>query len=190
MPKHLTTTLLAILSVSLAACGGGYYEEEVYYEDRYYEEEHYYADDHHDAPTLYNFHVIDTYETNTEFDTQTNLALSPYVNTGLFELFWDTDSFDDYVVEFLFNTQATPVGARTVSTQWCDPSRNCHDQQYQFCEYTANLYLACELSNGDYQSRYIGNALATIPQDAYLILQVCDSNYFFCEYQARSVSME
>ncbi len=191
MPLHssITRSFAIIVSVSLAACGGGYYEE-TYYEDRYYSESHLYADDDHDIPTLYQFHVIDTYETNTEFDTQTELAISPYVNSGLFEIFWETDSFDDYVVEFLFNTEASTIGASTVSRQYCGPYQSCHHQQYQFCEYTSNLYLACELPNGDFQSRYIGAELVNIPQDAYFILQVCDSNYFFCEYQARPVSME
>lgn len=176
-----TSVILLLIPLMLAACGGGeHHEDEHYYDDSYSQDE----------PELYQFHVIDTYQTNSEFDHDTYLALSPYVNAGEFEVYWETESDDDYVVELLFNEHPSPVGALTISTQWCGPYDYCHDNQYQFCEYTSNLYLACETSSGDYQSNYIGDRLQTIPQNAYLILQVCDSNYFYCEYETRSVSME
>ncbi len=181
----LNTRRLAIVlcSLTLMACGGTYYEEESYsYEDDY---SHSY-----DEPELYQFHVIDTYETNTEFDNETHLALSPYINTGEFEIYWNADSDDDYFVEFYFNTSPNPIGGELISTEWCGPYEYCHDHQYQFCEYTPSLYLSCESSSGDYHSSYIGNRLTEVPQDAYLILQVCDSQFYYCEYEARQVSME
>ncbi|MFL0800683.1 MAG: hypothetical protein K6L80_09570 [Agarilytica sp.] len=191
-PKKLYTPVLLIALVSLlAACGeGGYSVETEYYYDSshdHHESDHQYA---HDEPELYQFHIIDTYETNTEFDTHTFLALSPYENGGEFEIYWETESRDEYVVEFLFNTQPSPFGARTISQEYCGPYDYCDDNQYQFCEYTSNLYLACESSSGDYSERYIGDQLDTIPQDAYMILQVCDTQFFYCEYEARQVSME
>ncbi len=188
-PKRLyTPALLVVLASLLAACGeGGYSVESEYYYDSSHDS-HYHAT--YDEPELYQFHVIDTYETNTEFDTNTLLALSPYENGGEFEIYWDTESRDEYVVEFLFNTQPSPFGARIVSQEYCGPYDYCDDNQYQFCEYTSNLYLACESSSGDYSERYIGDQLETIPQDAYFILQVCDTQFFYCEYETRQVSME
>lgn len=178
-----TAILLALMALALSACGGGSHNT---HEDVVYIE----ISENFDEPELYQFHVIDTYETNTEFDENTFLALSPYVNNGEFEVYWDTHSDDEYVVELLFSESPSPVGARTISTEWCGPYEYCDNNQYQFCEYTSNLYLSCESSNGDYQSNYIGDLLHTFPQDSYLILQVCDSNYFYCEYETRTVSME
>ncbi|MFL0810926.1 MAG: hypothetical protein K6L76_10975 [Agarilytica sp.] len=184
-------SLLLLTGTVLAACGeaGYYYEEEiVYYEDDY---AHEHEEVHHlDPPALYQFHAIDTYETSSEFDTETDLAISPYVNHGEFELYWETHSYDDYFVEFMFNTRPSPIGAEVVTSEWCGPYEYCNNHQYQFCEYTPNLYLSCETPYGDYQSVYIGDRLATIPEDGYFILQVCDSTLFYCEYQALPVSVE
>lgn len=175
--------IIVLCSLALAACGGAYVEDESYY----------YEDNHHlsyDEPELKQFHVIDTYATNTEFDSETFLALSPYVNAGEFEIYWDSDSDDHYFVEFFFNTRPTPIGGELISTEQCGPYDYCHSHQYQFCEYAPSLYLACESSSGDYHSTYIGHRLSSIPQDAYLILQVCDDQFYYCEYEARRVSME
>ncbi len=135
------------------------------------------------------FHVIDTYGTNTEFDN-IDLALSPFINAGEFEVFWDVRSDYDYFVELRFNDRPTTDGSRLISSELCGPYFYCDDHQYQFCDYTSGLTLECETSSGDFQYDYIGDLLYTIPQDAYLILQVCDTRFYYCEYDVLPVSME
>lgn len=172
--KALTIVLSAAL---LSACGA-----EGDYNDH---------DDHReDPPALNQFHIIDTYSTNSEFDTNTDLAISPIINAGEFEVFWQVNSDVDYYVEFRINDRATPDGSRLISSELCGPFSFCHNNQYQFCDYSNSLDISCESSSNRQQTTYIGDFLPNIPQDAYFILQVCDSAFFYCEYEARHVSIE
>lgn len=150
---------------------------------------------HRDDPSppadvrLGQFDVIDTYGTNSEFESA-DLALSPYINFGEFEVFWNAFSDYDYFIELRFNTEPSTSGSRLISSELCSPFFYCYDHQYQFCDYTAGLDIVCESSSGDIQSAYIGDMLPNIPQEGYLILQVCDTGFFQCEYESLFVSME
>merc|ERR1712137_1532793 len=103
-------------------------------------------DDHHSGhhshhqssranPELYQFDIIDTYGTNSEFDDTTELALSPLVNAGQFEVFWQTQSDRDYYVELRFNDKPSTDGSRLITSDFCGPFYYCHDNQYQYCDY-------------------------------------------------------
>lgn len=169
---------ITISAIFVSACGG---------DDEYYNDH----DHHHDdPPALRQFDIIDTYGTNSEFDNNTELAISPIINNGEFEIFWRVTSDVDYYVEFRINDRASPNGSRLISSELCGPFSFCHDNQYQFCDYSNSLNVRCESSSNHRQSAYIGDFLPNIPQDAYFILQVCDSAYFYCEYEARHVSIE
>ncbi len=138
---------------------------------------------------LDQFDIIDTYGINSEFDG-TPLALSPYINFGEFEVFWNAYSDYDYFIELRFNTEPTTSGSRLISSELCGPFFYCYDHQYQYCDYTSGLDIVCETSSGDLQSAYIGDMLPNFPQDGFLILQVCDTSFYQCEYQSHFVSME
>lgn len=142
-----------------------------------------------DEPTLYQFHIIDTYGVNTEFDSD-ELAISPYVNHGEFEIFWDVFSDGDYFTEIRFNTEPTTDRSRLISSEYCGPGLYCNTHQYQFCDYRSNFFLSCETSDNERQSEYIGDLVTTIPQEVFLIFQVCDVNFFYCEYDVLPVVME
>ena len=180
MKRYRNFITLVFISILIGACGA---------EARlsYYDDDHYDAPD--DEPTLYEFHIIDTYGVNTEFDSD-ELAISPYINAGEFEVFWDVYSDGDYFAEVRFNTQPTTDRSRLISSEYCGPGLYCNTHQYQFCDYNTNFYLRCESSDGEVQSEYIGDLITTLPQQGFLILQVCDVNFFSCEYDVLPVVME
>ena len=142
------------------------------------------------GPSLYQFHITDTYNTNTEFDQQTELAISPSVNFGHFEVSWALESDEDYFVELRINDLPFVDGSRLISGHFCGPDYSCHQHQYKYCRYTNSLNIQCEDADGNVESAGIGDLLFEIPQDMYLIMQACDSSYFYCEYQSRHVSIE
>ncbi len=179
--KHGYKLTLALLLITLlSACGGEYHSEHEHYRDPVYVD--YY-------PTLYSFDMIDTYGTHSAYE-DIHLALSPYVNGGLFEVEWDVNYSDDYYIDLRINDINSIHGSRVITSEYCDPIFPCDRDQYQFCEYTPDFYVGCENSVGNYQEDYIGDMIHSIPQDLYFVLQVCDSQRFHCEYETLPVSME
>lgn len=179
-------TLLAFLLV-IAACD----DSEVRAYSYHHSETHHHDDTYSArAPELHEFHIVDTYGVDSEFDYDTFLALSPVINQGHFEIYWDIHSEQDYFVELRINDSPSVDYSRLIMSEYCGPYLDCHDYQFQFCDYTNGLNIVCESVDGGIQSEYIGDLLLTIPDDQYLILQVCDTNFWSCEYQAWPVSME
>lgn len=175
--------LLLVVCATLFACGE-------HYDDYYHDNGDHHAGNTVDTPILHQFHMIDTYGTNSEFDPVTHLAVSPFINAGQFEIFWDTQSTFDYFVEVRINDAPTTDRSRLISSNLCGPDYYCHDHQYQFCDYSSGFDIFCEASDGSLQSEYIGDLIETIPQDLYFILQVCDTGFYYCEYETRAVSVE
>ena len=169
-----------VLTAGLVACHG-----DSCYDDCYDEPTHPASY----PPTLYSVDMVDTYYTNSEYDDE-HLALSPYVNFGEFEVFWDMVSRGDFFVEMKVNTRSDAVGSRVITSDWCSPWSDCYSYQYQYCEYSTDFYLSCETPSGSVQAEYIGDMLHTLPQDLYFILEVCDTSFIYCEYQSFPVLMQ
>ena len=146
-------------------------------------------DDYVGAPTLWSFGMIDSFGTNSDFE-DTHLALSPYVNDGQFEVFWDVESRDDYFVELRINDQPNTNGSRLITSESCGPFNYCDDHQYQFCDYDSDYSIQCETPNGNIQTEWFDDYIYEQDQDLFMILQVCDSSFFYCEYQTKTVLMK
>lgn len=139
---------------------------------------------------LYQFNVIDSYGTDSEFDSISSLAISPYINGGAFDLYWDIRTDYDYIVDFRINTTPTLAGSQLVFSDYCDSLSSCYDNQYLFCEYQSDFNMICENFKGDTQAAYIGDYIDRIPKTLYLILDTCNGEGFNCSYQAIPVLME
>jgi hypothetical protein len=139
---------------------------------------------------LYQFDVIDSYGNDSEFDSISNLAISPYINGGVFDLFWDIRTDYDYIVDFRINTTPTLAGSKLVFSDYCDALSLCYDNQYLYCEYQSDFEMVCENFKGDGQASYIGDYIDRIPKTLYLILDTCNGEGFSCNYQAIPVLME
>lgn len=192
---YLKLIAIAATATFLSACHDGHYHAEATYhydDDYYYEDTHvvYYEPSYNDDPVLVGFELIDTYNTNSEFEPDETLFINPYINNGYFDVYWDIFSDYDYFVELRFNTEATTVGSRLITSELCGPGLYCEDHQYQYCEYTSDFYIECESGSGAYDMEYIGDMITQIPQSGYLIVQTCDSSLFYCESQIRHVVME
>lgn len=168
--------VLLLTTVVLTACHGDSCSTDCY-------------DERPSRPQLYMANMVDTYNVNSEFDYE-HLALSPYVNRGEFEVFWDMHSDDDFFVELRVNDIDQSAGSRLITSDWCSPHSECYYNQYQYCDYSANFYLTCNSPTEVVQSEYIGDLIYELPQDLYFIVQVCDASLMFCEYQSFPVTME
>ena len=141
-------------------------------------------------PELRQFDMVDTYGTNSEFEPVSNLAVSPFIQGGEFELFWNIHSHFDYYVDFRINTSPTLSGSQLVFSDYCDSLFSCHDYQYLYCDYQSDFDIVCENYLGETQVAYIGDYIERIPQTLYFILDTCDGHGLNCTYQAIPVVME
>ena len=141
-------------------------------------------------PYLANFHIVDTYGIDTQFDVFTPLFLSPYINAGKFEVSWYVDSEVDYNIELRINNTASLAGSRLISTDYCTAGGYCDSHNYQYCDYRADFSITCETPNGFTDTVGFGDMLVTVPQPMHLIFQVCEADYGYCEYQTRRVTLE
>jgi hypothetical protein len=144
----------------------------------------------HSDPELNQFDIIDTDGTNSEFEPIANLSISPFINDGEFEIFWDIRADEDYTVDFRINTNATLAGSQLIYAEHCSPGSPCHDNQFLYCDYENDFDVVCENANGDVEIGNIDRLITQIPQTLYFILDVCDSLSGYCELQAIPVLME
>jgi hypothetical protein len=163
-------------SVTLMGCGGGG-GGTVYVEDprpiNY-------------TPELRSFNLFDSYDIDTRVDATTPLTLSPYLYDGLFDVFWGVNSLEDYHVELRINDIPDPQASFLIHRELCGAGLWCDQAGNLICEYTSDLYMACE---GE-PLVDISLLFPQIPEELYLILQVCDINSSYCEFDYYPVLME
>lgn len=146
---------------------------------------------HDEPPAIYAFNMIDSYETNSEFE-YTPLYVSPYINRGEFELFWNVDSDGPYRVELYINDTPDPDYGIRLSSEWCGPGEYCGNHSYQYCDYQSDLRMRCDLpeSSVPYAERDIATLFYAVPERLYLVLEVCDESLVYCEYQSLAAKFE
>ena len=183
MNKYIRVLFLILGILFISACGGGgsRHEEEVVVEIVAVIDE---------DPVLKQFDVIDSYGISSKYNIGVALSISPYVDSGFFEIFWNVLSYNDYTIYLSVSNKPSTKGSRLISSQTCNPYTYCHDNQYQLCEYSSDFYISCEDSEGNVESQYIGDILVTVPQQLYFILEMCDAYTSYCEYQALPIYME
>jgi len=148
-----------------------------------------YYHDYSNYPIV-QFDMIDTDGTHSSFGSVYDLNLSPYTNGGRFELFWETLAYGSYKVDIRVNTWPSPIGSQRVYTDTCGTFHLCDETPILYCDYQTDFDIACEGVYGNYQIANIGHLLSDIPQRLYFILDVCDRDTDFCDFQALPVVME
>ena len=151
--------------------------------------EGYYEHSNQDYPIV-QFDMIDTDGTNSSFASVYDLNISPYVNGGQFELYWETLPYNDYSVEVRVNTWPSLVGSQLIYTDICGSGYFCDETPILYCDYQVDFDIACEGFFGNPQIANVGHLLTDIPQRLYFILDVCDQYTGYCDFQALPVVME
>lgn len=173
MIKILPAVLVFFISICLSGCGSGTVAVE----------------DPHDnyVPELRAFDIIDSYDTDTANPNHPPLALSPYLYDGLYEIFWDVNSLEDYTVTLRINNRTTIAGSLPIYSQVCGAGRQCDQSGNWVCEYTSDFYMSCE---GSAREVDIYSLVNKVPQKVYLFVEICDTNSAYCEYDYYPVTLE
>lgn len=157
--------LIALLCVFLSACGG-----EV--ETRAY----------NPAPSLVGFDIVDSYGVDTALSRE-YLVIDPYINNGLFDVFWRVNSLDDYRINIRVSSTPSVNNSILIYSEVCGAGRVCDQGGGVICEYTTDFYLSCN------NARHATD-IVSLPQDLYMILEVCDLDSPYCGYKYYPVYME
>ena len=169
--------LLLLCILLLTAC----------HDDSY--EHHHYDYPYYDYPIVH-FDMIDTDGTNSSFESVYDLNISPYINGGHFELFWETLAYSSYSIDIRVNTWPSLIGSQLLYTDTCGSFYLCDNTPILYCDYQTDFDIACESFFGHRQVANIGHLLTDIPQQLYFILDVCDNTSGYCDYQTLPVIME
>ncbi|RYY04680.1 MAG: hypothetical protein EOO53_02425 [Gammaproteobacteria bacterium] len=138
------------------------------------------------APSLVRFDVVDSYGVDTATSNQP-LTIDPYIYNGLFDVFWRVNSLEDYRVNIRINSTANVNNSILVYSDVCGIGLACDQGGNSICEYTSDFYLSC--SNARHPTD-IAELIKRVPQDLYLILEVCDLDSPYCGYLYHRVSMQ
>jgi|GEM_PF-1891276 len=163
--------------------------------DGHYYGGHHNASYHDGPPAIRSFDIVDSYATNSAFEYGP-YAISPYINGGEFEVFWEVDrnNYAPYRVELFLNDRRRPYDGITLSSAWCDVGGEVcsSDLSYQYCEYDSDFTIRCDLpeSNYSYGRKDVSVLFDSVPEDLYLVLEVCDESLFYCEYQTLATDFE
>ncbi|HSC69339.1 MAG TPA: hypothetical protein VLC79_16725 [Cellvibrio sp.] len=173
MLTKFTAAILLFITWGLSGCGGSSVA----------------ADDHHEeyVPELLAFDIIDSYDTDTAAPNYPPLAFSPYLYEGLYEIFWDVNSLEDYTVSLRINDRATLAGSLVVHSQVCGAGRRCDQSGNWICEYTSDFYMSCD---GSAHAVDIYPLVDRMPQKVYMFIEICDSNSAYCEFDYYPVTLE
>jgi hypothetical protein len=173
MKKILLAAMIACISLAISGCG----DDSVA------------ADPHHEdyVPELLLFDIIDSYDTDTAQPNHPPLALSPYLYDGLYEIFWEVNSLEDYTVTLRINDRPTLTNSLVIHSQVCGAGRRCDQGGSWMCEYTNDFYMSCDGSSFE---RDIYPLVSSVPQQVYLFLEICDSDSGYCEYDYYPVTLE
>jgi hypothetical protein len=166
------TVLACLVSISLllAACGD---ERQPVHEEEF-------------IPELRSFNMIDSYDVDTA-TSNAPLALSPYEYDGLFEIFWKVNSLENYRVSLKINDRDTPSNSITIGSTVCGAGLVCDQSGNWVCEYTEDLFMNCDTSVKDVDIEPLFNV---IPKKVYLLLEICDIDSNYCEFDSYPVTME
>ncbi len=172
--KKLFGLLMVVASISLTACGGGGGQvapRVINY-----------------TPELRQFDVVDSYGVDTAKPGTTPLAINPYLDNGLFDVYWQVNSLEDYRMNVRINDTAGINNSLLIYSEICGLGRACDQSGGVICEYTADFMLSC--NNSSHPTDIYALFPNGSPQKLYLALEICDLDSSYCAYNYYPVRME
>jgi hypothetical protein len=132
------------------------------------------------VPALVGFDIVDSYGVDTAKSNEA-LEVDPFIDDGIFEVFWRVNSLEDYEVNVRINSTPDSLNSMLIYSDVCGAGLSCDQGGNLICQYTPDYDLSC----GHGAPRYI----KSLPQNSYLILEVCDLDSSYCSYRYYPVFM-
>ena len=121
-----------------------------------------------------------------------NTTINANINSGSFSFSWKTKSSNPYEVDvyvskdaFLSDkTDVRILGKRCGSSNFYD----CNESATFTCNFTTANKVNCKDSETTNGQSDISSILSSLPQSAYIILEVCNMAYTSCEVESQKVT--
>jgi len=185
-------TLIAALAIAIftTGCGGGH--GDVHVDSGHSGPHHGHEADY--WPYLLDFHIIDSFGISTEDDPTSASELDPYEDEGLFDIYWDVDAVNDYIVEYRINDAPVIEGSRLIDAELCGIDLPCDEQGWQLCQYKPEFSMSCDVAtqayvdvNSTYNPLQFADMVGPLPQLLYFVVQICDTQSLYCEYGTKPI---
>ncbi|HEY7864405.1 MAG TPA: hypothetical protein VIC51_00215 [Psychromonas sp.] len=133
---------------------------------------------------MYEFGVIDSFGVDSEIYPSEELILDPYIDDGLFEVYWSATAGRYYTFYLSLGSTREIEDSIEVYSEDCGPGKFCGRDGYSICTYTSDFYLSCDGQGFE----DISELFVEVPERLYLFAEVCDT--FRCNYDYRLVTLE
>lgn len=172
--NKISQCILMLFALVMMGCGGSSGREPVPEPQRNY------------IPELNYYGLVDSYGTDTSY-SNAELVLDPYLDYGVFEAYWEVNSLEDYRINFYVNNYSDLKDSTLLHTQRCGAGLTCDQDGAVFCEYNADFTMSCDV-NGELQD--VGYLFDEVPTTLFLLMEVCDIDSAYCEFDYYPVIME
>lgn len=136
------------------------------------------------AVALYEYGLIDSYGVDSELYPEEPLTVDPYVDEGLFEVYWEATANKHYTFYLSVGDTRDIDDSDVVYSESCGPGRSCGRTGYAICAYSTDFYVSCD--SEDWAD--IAHFFDQVPERLYVFAEVCDT--FTCNYDRRAVYFE
>lgn len=133
---------------------------------------------------LYEFGLIDSYGVDSELYPNDELVLDPYIEEGLFEVYWEATANRSYTFYLSVGRSRDIEDSDVVYSESCGPGRSCGRTGYAICSYATDFYVSCDSE----EWVDIAHLFDQVPERLYVFAEVCDT--LVCNYDRRPVFFE
>lgn len=138
---------------------------------------------HPDEPMLYHYFIVDSFGVSNEHDDLVELEIDPFEDDGIFEVYWDVESYYDYRVILSVNNEDSLVGGEWLGEEVCGPNRSCDYTGMQLCQYFPDYTIGCgyDLREAERNRVSVDHLVLTEPDTLYINIDVCNLSETRCE---------
>lgn len=155
------------------------------------DEAHIHSTDH--STRITSLEVVDAQGHSTRDQHYEKLKIDPFYDNGYFEVFWDTNTHDDYHATLYINDYDTLVGAIELEGAYCGPNEVCDRQGFMYCNYKSENHgfssaydgVQCSASRHKSSMKNVTELFKRHPTTLYLLLEVCDSYSHGCSIKSQ-----
>lgn len=133
---------------------------------------------------LYEYGFIDSYGVDSEDYPNEPLTVDPYIDEGLFEVYWQATANRHYTFYLSMGNSRNIDQSEVIYSESCGPNQSCGRTGYLICAYSTDFYVSCA---GEPWAD-IAHMFLQVPERLYVFAEVCNS--FTCNYDRRAVVFE
>ena len=138
-----------------------------------------------DPPAINSFAITDSYNqttTNPDFQLHINAGIS----AGQFVVSYNINA-EAYYVTLAVNNVNTSTGSLVFYNSTCGSTACTADIT---CAFTNSMTMYCGIVGPSNPEVDVSSKILAIPTDAYLVIQVCNSDYSICSEYYQSVELQ